>query len=167
MNVAAGRGTAVFTWLQVNAGWSWASKEAVRAENSKREEDLENQQGGPANTGPLAWLESRSVTQRDMNYCFLKGPQTSPGLSHFQGTPSLREQSSGMSKNIQLVWGGSEHVQVQTPKSLSKKNIIKVFFLYGFYIFFCLLYYIYSILSLSLSLSLYIYIYIYTQCSLH
>ena len=117
MNVAAGRGTVVFTWLQVNAGWSWALKEAVRAKNSEREEDLEKQHGGPANTGPLAWLESRSVMHRDMNYCFLKGSQTSPGLSHLQGTPSLREQSLGMSRNIQLVWGGSEHVQVQTPKS--------------------------------------------------
>lgn len=92
-DVAAGRDTAVFTWLQASAGWSWALKEAVRAESSEREEKLENQHGGPANTGPLAWLESRSAIQRDRNYCLLKGSQTSPGLSHLQGTPSLRGQS--------------------------------------------------------------------------
>ena len=47
-DVAAGRDTAVFTWLQASAGWSWALKEAVRAESSEREEKLENQHGGPA-----------------------------------------------------------------------------------------------------------------------
>ena len=71
VNVAAVRDTVVFTWLQVHAGWIWALKEAVRAENSEREEEPENQHGGLANTGPLVWLESRSVMQRD--YCFLRG----------------------------------------------------------------------------------------------
>ena len=71
VNVAVGRDTMVFTWLQVHAGWIWALKEAVRAENSEREEESENQHGGLANTGPLVWLESRSVMQRD--YCFLRG----------------------------------------------------------------------------------------------
>ena len=48
-----------------------------------------------------------------------------------------------------------------------KENIIKVFFLYGFYIFFCLIYYIYIILSLSLSIYIYIYIHTHIQCSLY
>lgn len=42
----------MFTWLQASAGWSWALKEAVRAENSEREEKLESQRGVQLTQGP-------------------------------------------------------------------------------------------------------------------
>lgn len=49
VNIAAGRDTVVFTWLQVHAGWIWALKEVERAENSERKEEPENQHGCLAN----------------------------------------------------------------------------------------------------------------------